>query len=126
MARYSNSQRVTSYNELRPILDGRLRSHSRAHWIARLTAAGVPCGSVRDLGELFADPQMAARQMVASVDHSLTGPLRVLGTPLKLSDTPPSIRTAPPTLGQHTDAVLTGDLGLASDRVADLRAKGVI
>ena len=122
----TNRQRVTSYNELRPILDGRLRSHPRAHWIARLTAAGVPCGSVRDLGELFADPQMAARQMVASVDHSLTGPLRVLGTPLKLSDTPPSIRTAPPTLGQHTDAVLTGDLGLASDRVADLRAKGVI
>jgi formyl-CoA transferase/CoA:oxalate CoA-transferase len=122
----TNRQRVTSYNELRPILDGRLRSHSRAHWIARLTAAGVPCGSVRDLGELFADPQMAARQMVASVDHSLAGPLRVLGTPLKLSDTPPSIRTAPPTLGQHTDAVLTGDLGLASDRVADLRAKGVI
>ncbi len=122
----TNRQRVTSYNELRPILDGRLRSHPRAHWIARLTAAGVPCGSVRDLGELFADPQMAARQMVASVDHSLTGPLRVLGTPLKLSDTPPSIRTAPPTLGQHTDAVLTGDLGLASDRVADLRAKGAI
>ena len=122
----TNRQRVTSYDELRPILDGRLRSHPRAHWIARLTAAGVPCGSVRDLGELFADPQMAARQMVASVDHSLTGPLRVLGTPLKLSDTPPSIRTAPPTLGQHTDAVLTGDLGLASDRVADLRAKGVI
>ena len=122
----TNRQRVTSYNELRPILDGRLRSHPRAHWIARLTAAGVPCGSVRDLGELFADPQVAARQMMASVDHSLVGPLRVLGTPLKLSDTPPSIRTAPPTLGQHTDAVLTGDLGLASDRVADLRAKGVI
>ncbi len=122
----TNRQRVTSYNELRPILDARVRSHPRAHWIERLTAAGVPCGSVRDLGELFADPQVDARRMVASVDHSLLGPLRVLGTPLKLSDTPPSIRTAPPTLGQHTDAVLTGDLGLASDRVADLRAKGVI
>ena len=122
----TNRQRVTSYNELRPILGTRLRSQPRAHWIERLTAAGVPCGSVRDLGELFADPQVAARQMIASVDHSLVRPLRVLGTPLKLSDTPPSIRTAPPTLGQHTDAVLTGDLGLASNRVADLRAKGVI
>ena len=122
----TNRQRVTAYAELRPTLDARLRSHPRTYWIERLTAAGVPCGSVRDLGELFADPQVAARQMTASVEHSLVGPLRVLGTPLKLSDTPPSIRTAPPTLGQHTDAVLTGDLGLASDRVADLRAKGVI
>jgi len=122
----TNHQRVTAYGELRPILDARLRSRPRAHWIERLTAAGVPCGSVRDLGELFADPQMAARQMIAGVEHSLVGPLRVLGTPLKLSDTPPTIRTAPPTLGQHTDAVLSGDLGLASDRVADLRAKGVI
>ncbi len=122
----TNRQRVTAYGELRPILDSRLRSRPRTHWIERLTAAGVPCGSVRDLGELFADPQVAARQMMADVDHALVGPLRVLGTPLKLSDTPPSIRTAPPTLGQHTDALLTGDLGLAPGRVADLRAKGVI
>jgi succinate--hydroxymethylglutarate CoA-transferase len=64
--------------------------------------------------------------MIAGVEHSLVGPLRVLGTPLRLSDTPPSVRTAPPTLGQHPDAVLSGDLGLGSDRVADLRAKGVI
>jgi formyl-CoA transferase/CoA:oxalate CoA-transferase len=122
----TNRQRVTAYGELRPILDARLRTRPRAHWIGRLTAAGVPCGSVRDLGELFADPQMAARQMIAGVEHSLVGPLRVLGTPLRLSDTPASVRTAPPTLGQHTDAVLSGDLGLGSDRVADLRAKGVI
>jgi crotonobetainyl-CoA:carnitine CoA-transferase CaiB-like acyl-CoA transferase len=122
----SNRQRVTAYGELRPILDTRLRSRPRTHWIERLTAAGVPCGSVRDLGELFADPQMAARHMMENVDHPLVGALRVLGTPLKLSDTAPSIRTAPPTLGQHTDAVLGGDLGLGTERVADLRAKGVI
>ena len=122
----TNRQRVTAYGELRPILDARLRTRTRAHWIAQLTAAGVPCGSVRDLAELFADPQVAARQMMADVDHTLVGPLRVLGTPLKLSDTPPSIRTAPPTLGQQTEAVLTADLGFTAEKVAGLRDKGVI
>ncbi len=122
----TNRQRVTSYGELRPILDARLRTRTRAHWITQLTAAGVPCGSVRDLAELFADPQVAARQMMADVEHTLVGPLRVLGTPLKLSDTPPSIRTAPPTLGQQTEAVLTADLGFTSAQVAGLRDKGVI
>jgi crotonobetainyl-CoA:carnitine CoA-transferase CaiB-like acyl-CoA transferase len=122
----TNRQRVTSYGELRPILDARLRTRTRAHWITQLTAAGVPCGSVRDLAELFADPQVAARQMMADVDHTLVGPLRVLGTPLKLSDTPPSIRTAPPTLGQQTEAVLTTDLGFTAEKVAGLRDKGVI
>ena len=55
----------------------------RAYWIERLTAAGVPCGSVRDLHELFADPQIAARAMVAELEHPTIGAMRVLGTPLE-------------------------------------------
>ena len=98
----TNRQRVSLYDELRPILADRLKTRSRAAWIEALTAAGVPCGSVRDLGELFSDPQIAARHMTEEVLHAAIGPLRVLGTPLKLSDTPASVRTAPPTLGQHT------------------------
>ena len=122
----TNRQRVTRYDELRPIIAGRLESQSRSHWIERLTAAGVPCGSVRNLQELFGDPQIAARSMVEEVQHSTLGPLRVLGTPLKLSGSPPSIRSAPPTLGQHTDEVLTGELGYAREQVAELRAKGIV
>jgi len=52
-------------------------------------------------------------------------PACVPGKPVQLADTPLAVRTAPPTPGQHAHAVLSGDLGLASDRVADLRAKGV-
>ena len=122
----TNRQRVTRYDELRPIIAGRLESQSRSHWIERLTAAGVPCGSVRNLQELFGDPQIAARSMVEEVQHSTLGPLRVLGTPLKLSGSPASIRSAPPTLGQHTDEVLTGELGYAREQVAELRAKGIV
>jgi crotonobetainyl-CoA:carnitine CoA-transferase CaiB-like acyl-CoA transferase len=81
---------------------------------------------VRDFDELFADPQIGVREMVREIEHPLIGTLRVLGTPLKLSDTPAAIRTAPPTLGQHTETVLTGDLGLSSAETAALRTKGVV
>jgi crotonobetainyl-CoA:carnitine CoA-transferase CaiB-like acyl-CoA transferase len=122
----TNRQRVTEYARLKPILDAALGTKPRAYWIERLTAAGVPCGSVRDLREVFDDPQIAARSMTAEVHHERLGPLKVLGSPLKLSATPPSVRTAPPTLGQHTDAVLTNDLGVSPDEVRALRAQGVI
>ncbi len=122
----TNRQRVTAYADLKPILEARLAEATRAHWIEALGAAGVPCGSVRDLGELFADPQIAARAMTADLLHPTIGSLRVLGTPLKLTSTAPSLRTPPPLLGQHTDSVLATDLGVAVDELAKLRAKGVV
>jgi crotonobetainyl-CoA:carnitine CoA-transferase CaiB-like acyl-CoA transferase len=122
----TNSQRIARYNELRPILAGCLRTQSRSHWIARLTEVGVPCGSVRDLPALFADPQVAARAMVAEVEHQSAGLIRVLGTPIKLSDTPAAIRTAPPVLGQHTTAILSGELGVTGEELGSLRKQGVV
>lgn len=122
----TNRQRVTHYAELKPILEARFHTEARSQWIEKLTAAAVPCGSVRDLHELFADPQVMARSMMVELTHATIGPLRVLGTPLKLSDTPPSIRTAPPTLGQHTRAVLARELGYGDDELVRLRAKRVI
>jgi crotonobetainyl-CoA:carnitine CoA-transferase CaiB-like acyl-CoA transferase len=122
----TNRQRVTNYDQLKPLLDALLATRTRDEWITLFKAVGVPCGSVRDLKEVFDDPQVQARSMIAEVEHAAAGLLKVLGTPLKLSDTPGSIRTAPPVLGQHTESVLTGDLGLTSDEVAQLRGKGVI
>ena len=117
----TNRLRVTRYDELKPILAGRLRTETRQSWIARLTAAGVPCGSVRDLEEVFTDPQLSAREMIATVNHATLGALQLLGVPVKLSETPGSVRTAPPTLGQHTEAILRDDLGLSAAHIAALR-----
>jgi crotonobetainyl-CoA:carnitine CoA-transferase CaiB-like acyl-CoA transferase len=122
----TNTGRVLGHSELKPMLDARLRTKPRAHWIEQLTNAAIPCGSVRDLQEVMTDPQVRAREMIAELEHARIGALKVLGTPLKFSDMPTGARSAPPTLGQHTDAVLTGDLGLKADQVAELRAKGVI
>jgi crotonobetainyl-CoA:carnitine CoA-transferase CaiB-like acyl-CoA transferase len=122
----TNRLRVTRYDELKPMLAACLRTATRQSWIARLTAAGVPCGSVRDLEEVFTDPQLSAREMIASVDHATLGALRLLGVPVKLSETPGSVRTAPPTLGQHTEAVLRNDLGLSAAQIAALRDQQAI
>jgi crotonobetainyl-CoA:carnitine CoA-transferase CaiB-like acyl-CoA transferase len=122
----TNRQRVLAYDDLRRLVAARLAAETRAYWIERLTAAGVPCGSVRNLHELFADPQIAARAMVADLQHPAVGAMRVLGTPLKLSETAAAIRTPPPTLGQHTADVLTAEAGVAAADLDALRAKGVI
>ena len=122
----TNPQRVTGYSELRPIVADRLRRRTRQEWIDRLTPAGIPCGLVRDIEELFADPQMAARGMMPRVEHATIGSLQLLGIPVKLSDTPGEMRTAPPILGQHTDSVLHRDLGLTHETIAELRARHIV
>jgi len=122
----TNRQRVITYDELRPLVADRLRTEPRRTWIEKLTAAGIPCGSVRNLQELFDDPQIAAREMIAQAEHSALGTLRLLGVPVKLSDTPGTIRSAPPLLGEHTERVLRDDVGLDAAAIARLRERRVI
>ena len=122
----TNRQRVTAYDTLRPLVAAVLATQTRQHWIERLTAAGVPCGSVRNLQEVFADAQLAAREMIARIAHPTIGSLQLLGVPVKLSDTPGDVRTPPPLIGQHTDAVLTQDAGLDRDAIARLRSLKVV
>jgi formyl-CoA transferase/CoA:oxalate CoA-transferase len=122
----TNRQRVTNYDVLKPMLERLLATRPREAWIGQLKAAGVPCGSVRDLHEVFTDRQTLARDMLVELEHSVAGALKVTGIPFKFSGTPASVRTAPPVLGEHTDSVLAGDLGLDRATIATLRAKGVI
>jgi crotonobetainyl-CoA:carnitine CoA-transferase CaiB-like acyl-CoA transferase len=121
----TNPARVQNYELLRPLLGEVLRRRTRAEWIEALTAAGVPCGSVRDVREVLTDPHLDARRMIEVVEHAAVGTMRVLGIPIKLSDTPGRVRTAPPTLGQHTRAVLH-DAGVADQELDALRGRGVI
>jgi len=121
----TNRQRVTAYDELRPVVAQAIQKKPRQFWIDTLSAAGVPCGSVRNLQELFDDPQVGAREMIAHIEHSTIGALRVLGVPIKLSDTPGAVRTPPPLLGQHTESIL-GEIGFEQSAIDELRAGRII
>ena len=115
----TNPSRVVHHRELRERLAPILRQHPRAYWNELLTRAGVPCGSVRDVPDALADPQLMARNMIEAVHHAAAGTIKVLGVPIKLSETPGSVRTAPPTLGQHTAQVLA-EIGMTLDEVDGL------
>ena len=121
----TNPARVIHHVELRARLSPVLCARPRAYWIEILTAAGVPCGDVRDVPEALADPQILAREMIQSVEHATAGMLKVVGVPIKLSETPGSVRTAPPTLGQHTIAILR-ELQIGDEEIERLRAEQVI
>ncbi len=120
-----NANRVRHRETLVPQLAERLLSRSRADWLAALDAAKVPCGPINDLADVFADPQVIARNMTAQVAHPHNDALRLVASPMKLSATPVTLRRAPPLLGQHTDEVLA-ESGLDGAERARLRALGVI
>ncbi|HTM02224.1 MAG TPA: CoA transferase [Vicinamibacterales bacterium] len=121
----TNPARVAHYPQVRDRLAVALRERTRAEWIERLMAAGVPCGAVRDVADVLADPQVAARSMIAAVEHAAAGMVKVLGPPLKMSDAPATVRSAPPVLGQHTVTVLR-ELGLQPEDIEALRRERVI
>ena len=122
----TNKDRVNARAALRQVLVERLRTRQVADWLARLKTAGIPCGAVRDLDQVFTDPQIIERAMVVALDHPIAGAIRQLGVPVKLGGTPGTVRTPPPTLGQHTDAVLRDDLGFDAAEIARLHADGAV
>jgi crotonobetainyl-CoA:carnitine CoA-transferase CaiB-like acyl-CoA transferase len=102
----TNADRVANNDVLIDILQDRLRTRPAAHWLTALEQVGIPCGPVLTYDQVFNDPQILARDMVARTEHPLTGPFRTLGVPVKLSDTPGQVHAPAPRLGEHTDEVL--------------------
>jgi crotonobetainyl-CoA:carnitine CoA-transferase CaiB-like acyl-CoA transferase len=114
----------------RDLVDGgiteALAADTAENWIAKLRAAGVPCGRINSVAEALADPQTEARQMIETVAHPTIGDLRLTGVPYKFSGTPASVRRPPPLLGEHTEEILHEELGLDAAAIAALRQDGVI
>lgn len=122
----TNPQRVVNRHVLRPIVARVMQTRDRADWTSRLREAGVPCGDVRTVGEALAEPQLRARDMITTVQHATAGEVRMVGNPVKLSASPPRPDRPPPTLGEHTDAILTKELGISEERLRDLRRRNVV
>ena len=86
----------------------------------------MPCGKINSVAEALDDPHTAARRMVETVEHPVIGALKMLGIPFKFSDTACSVRRPPPTLGQHSDEILAGELGLDAKAIAELRRDKIV
>jgi crotonobetainyl-CoA:carnitine CoA-transferase CaiB-like acyl-CoA transferase len=125
-----NRDRVLNRDKLVPILEVVMKLRGKADWLAALEAAKVPCGAINNLAEVFADPQIQARDMVTHWQHPLKNDLPLVASPLKLSVTP--VRTPgqgglpPPLLGEHTDEVLRTLLKYSEAQLIELKRDAVI
>ena len=123
----TNALRVRNRNLLVPKFEAVTRTRTTAAWMDALEAAQVPCAPVNTMDQVFADPQIEARDMAIEIPHPLAGEnIRLVGSPIQLSRTPVSYRRPPPTLGQHTDEVLAEMLHLTEGERATLRDEGII
>ncbi len=122
----TNRARVAHRAELIPLLRQATVFKTTAQWIELLEKAGVPCGPINDLQQVFADPQVQARGLRLDLPNALGSSTPQVASPLRLSATPVAYRSAPPLLGQHTEALLQRLLGMSETQVAELREAGVI
>jgi crotonobetainyl-CoA:carnitine CoA-transferase CaiB-like acyl-CoA transferase len=121
----TNSARMENLTALTALMDAVLSTRTKAEWIARFDAAGVPVGPVNSIGEALAHPQALARGMVVDLVHPQAGPTKALGCPIHFSATPTAITRPAPLLGEHTREVLR-EHGYADADIDAFVADGVV
>jgi crotonobetainyl-CoA:carnitine CoA-transferase CaiB-like acyl-CoA transferase len=119
----ANSDRMKNLDALVPLVNAKLGQRTVREWIELLEAEGVPCGPINSIGDMLADPQTGARDMVVELEHPKAGMTRALGLPIKLSATPGAVKRPAPTYGQHTREVLA-EFGFSPAEIEALVATG--
>ena len=122
----TNPERVRHRDLLVGMIAGRLRERPAREWLALLQPAGVPCGPINDLHQVFADPQVRHRGMEVRAPHPAAGEVRMVANPIKFSATPIEHDTPPPLLGQHTREVLSSVLGMGEADFERLKEEGLV
>ena len=122
----TNKARVAHRAVLIPLLRQATVFKTTAQWIESLEKAGVPCGPINDVQQVFADPQVLARGLRLDLPNAMGSTTPQVASPLRLSATPVAYHSAPPLLGQHTETLLQRLLGMSETQVAELREAGVI
>jgi CoA:oxalate CoA-transferase len=121
----TQSARVANRARINAIVGGKLAGGTTTHWVEVLNKAGVPCGPVNSVVEVFEDPQIRDQEMVLDVEHPGFGIVRMLGFPIKFSDMPCRVRRPAPGLGEHSDEILA-ELGCTESDREVWRRDGVI
>ncbi|MGI9406266.1 MAG: CaiB/BaiF CoA transferase family protein [Hyphomicrobiaceae bacterium] len=124
----TNEGRVRNRKALEDQMETIMQKRSQADWIAAMEAAGVPCGPVNTIDQVFDDPHVQTRGMQIVMPHARAagGTVPQIASPLQLSGTPVTYRNGPPVLGEHTDEVLQNVLRLNGETMDRLRRAGVI
>ena len=120
-----NASRVRNRATLAERIEAITVTQPCGHWLSLLEANDIPCGPINNYAQVFADPQVLAREMVVETGHPTLGHLRTLGSPIKMSATPPDVSRRAPQLGEHTDEVLT-EAGFTDAEIAALRQSGAV
>jgi crotonobetainyl-CoA:carnitine CoA-transferase CaiB-like acyl-CoA transferase len=118
--------RITGRQALIPELARSMLARSRADWLERLEAHGVPCGPINDYRQVFEDPQVRHRALRVEVPRPDGGTVSTIASPLRLQRTPPAYERAPPGLGDATEQVLRDVLGLGDEDIARLRSDRIV
>jgi crotonobetainyl-CoA:carnitine CoA-transferase CaiB-like acyl-CoA transferase len=121
----SGRARLKNRDQLNHQIETIIRTRPSAEWIEILNRAGVPCGPIYKMDEVFADPQVEHLCIAREIEHPQLGREELLGQAVELSRTPWKLRSVTPEKGEHTNAVLT-ELGYDSAAIAALRERGII
>ena len=118
-----NAGRVVNRDSLIPLLASVMKTRKRDVWLADLEASNIPAGPINTIDQVYADPQVIARQMKLELPHPAAGATPMTASPLRFSDTPIQYRHAPPMLGQHSVEILREELGWSDEQIAAVLGK---
>lgn len=121
----SNAERITNRAAMRAILQPLLAKIKRSDILMRMEQAGVPCGPINDMAQVFADPHTQYRDLQVELPHSSGVNVKLVRSPLRFSRTP-VVHKAPPMLGEHSVQTLVDELGLTEAQVQGLRERRII
>lgn len=121
----TNGDRVNSRSTLVPMLQEIFLTRPVADWVADLQPHSVPCGPINDIADVFADPQVLARNMLQEINHPTLGMIKQTGLPIKFSQTPGGLDRHPPLLGEHNNEILA-ELGYSEQEINQLAENSVI
>ena len=122
----SNERRVANRDVLIEMLSKRTVLRTTKEWIGTFQQAGVPGGPINTIADVFADPQVVARDMTFNMPHDSGSGVRLVANPIRMSATPPTYRLAPPLLGHDTRTVLSERLGIDERTLDDLARRSII
>ena len=122
----TNSNRVRNRDDLIPLLEPLVKTRSRDAWVDVLEVAGIPCGPINNIDQVFENPQVKARSIKIEIPHELAGKVPQVASPMRFSETPIEYHAAPPTLGQHNEYVLRELLGMNQAEFEHLHQSKII